>query len=41
VNAHVAVAAYFGRANGKSVIQAIYPSGKNGNFGYIEATYRF
>jgi hypothetical protein len=41
MNAHLALSAYFGHANGKLVIQSIYPAGKNGNFGYLEATYKF
>jgi hypothetical protein len=41
VNARLSLSAYFGRANGKLVMQTIYPAGKNGNFGYLEATYRF
>jgi hypothetical protein len=40
-NAHVAVAAYYGHAAGKLVVQAIYPQGKNANFGYLELTFKF
>lgn len=36
-----AIEAYYGYANGKSVMWDIYPDGKNGSFGYIEATYTF
>ena len=41
VNSHVALSAYFGHAAGHSVMQQIYPKGTTGNFGYLEATYRF
>lgn len=41
INAHFAVGAYYGHANGKLVMQSIYPKGKNGNFGYLELTYKF
>ena len=41
VNAHLAVSLYWGYAQGKSVIQTIYPLGKDGHLGYIEATYKF
>jgi hypothetical protein len=36
-----AVEAYYGYANGKGVMRNIYPDGKNGAFGYLEATYTF
>ncbi|MCZ2152645.1 MAG: alginate export family protein [Bryobacterales bacterium] len=36
-----AIEAYYGYANGKSVMRQIYPDGKNGSFGYLEATYTF
>ncbi|MDZ7637968.1 MAG: alginate export family protein [Bryobacterales bacterium] len=36
-----AVEAYYGHANGKSVMRSIYPDNKNGSFGYLEATYTF
>jgi hypothetical protein len=32
---------YFGYADGHAVAQAIYPKGKNGQFGYVEANVRF
>jgi hypothetical protein len=43
VNAHLAVTLYWGYAQGKSVIQTIYPRGKDGHLGlgYVEATYKF
>ncbi len=40
VNPHIAVGAYYGYAAGKLVIQSIYPGGRNGNFGYLEFTFR-
>jgi hypothetical protein len=39
-NRHVTFTAYLGYAQGLSVMQQIYPSGKNGQFGYIEALFR-
>jgi hypothetical protein len=41
LNAHVAVTLYYGYAQGKSVIEAIYPRGKDGHLGYVELNYRF
>ena len=41
VNQHFAFAAYYARAQGKLVLQDIYPKGRNANFGYLEANYRF
>jgi len=41
VNAHVAFTLYWGYAQGKSVISAIYPRGKDGHLGYAELTYKF
>ncbi|MCC7341636.1 MAG: alginate export family protein [Bryobacterales bacterium] len=35
------IEAYYGYANGKSVMRNIYPSGKNGSFGFLEANYTF
>ena len=40
VNPHVSVGLYYGHAAGKSVIQSIYPSGRNANFGYLELNFR-
>jgi hypothetical protein len=40
VNAHASVGLYYGHAAGKLVPQAIYPNGKNANFGYLELTFR-
>jgi len=39
-DAHVSVGAYLGHAAGKSVVQAIYPKGANGNFGFLELLLR-
>lgn len=41
LSAYVAVAAYYGRDLGKPVVQAIYPQGKNANFGYLELSFKF
>ena len=41
VNAHLSVTPYLGYAAGKSVIQAVYPKGKDGHLAFLEATYRF
>ncbi|MEJ5366879.1 MAG: alginate export family protein [Bryobacteraceae bacterium] len=41
VNARVAFAGYIGHMQGKAAVQRIYPQGGNGNFGYLELTYRF
>ncbi len=41
VNARVTLGAYFAAAQGKSVMQAIYPQGTNARFGYVELGYRF
>jgi hypothetical protein len=41
VNAHVAFTGYLGHAVGKAAMAAIYPKGTNGNFGYLELTYKF
>ena len=32
---------YYGYANGKSVMRSIYPDGKNGAFGFLEANFTF
>jgi hypothetical protein len=39
--AHTSVGGYYGRADGKSVIEKIYPSGHNAQFGFVEVNYRF
>ena len=41
VSNNLSLEGFYGYANGKSVMQAIYPDGKNGSFGYIEANYTF
>ncbi len=38
---HVTLSGYYGYANGKSVISAIYLKGKGGSLGYLEVFYRF
>jgi len=38
---HATFTLYCGFAQGKSVIQEIYPRGKNAHLGYAEVTYRF
>jgi hypothetical protein len=41
VNAHLALGGYCGHAAGKLVTQSIYPKDKNGNFGFLELTWKF
>ncbi len=41
VNARASIGLYYGYAEGKSVIQHIYPHGPNGQLGFLEVTYRF
>jgi hypothetical protein len=41
INPHATVSGYYAHARGHSVMRAIYPRGKNANFGYLELTYRF
>ena len=41
VNPHIAFTLYYGYAQGKSVINAIYPRGKDGHLAYAELNYRF
>lgn len=41
INARWTLSGYWGYANGKSVIAAIYPEGKNARFGYLELGVRF
>jgi hypothetical protein len=38
---HVTVTAYFGHAQGLGAIEQIYPKGTNGEFGYVEAAFKF
>jgi len=39
-NKHATFTGYLGYAQGKAVMEEIYPSGKNGNFSYLEALFR-
>jgi hypothetical protein len=41
VNSTVSIGGYFAVAQGKSVMQAIYPDGRNARLGYLELSYRF
>ncbi len=41
VNARASVGLYYGYADGKSVIQHIYPHGENGQMAFLELNYRF
>jgi hypothetical protein len=41
INAHYAVAGYYGHAPSKSVVRNVYPGSTSGSFGYIEFTYKF
>jgi len=40
-NRHATFTAYFGYAQGLAVMEQIYPNGKDGKFGYVEALLRF
>ncbi len=41
INAKVNLNAYYGFADGKAVMQRIYPKGDNAQFGYVELNYKF
>jgi hypothetical protein len=41
LGAHASLGLYYGYADGKSVIQHIYPQGANGQQAYLDLTYRF
>jgi hypothetical protein len=41
MNAHITFNGYYGYAQGRAAMQAIYPRGKDGKFGYLEALYKF
>ena len=41
LNAHFSTTLYYGYADGKAVIRAIYPRGRVGHLGYLELTYKF
>lgn len=40
-NPNTTLTGYFGRASGRAVTSAIYPKGKDANFGYLELNLRF
>jgi len=40
-NRKLTLAAYFGYTQGLAAMEQIYPTGKDGRFGYLEALYRF
>ena len=40
LNSRVSIGVYYGHAAGKLVVQSVYPTGRNGNFGYLELTFR-
>ena len=39
--ARMTLTCYFGRTQGLAAMEQIYPGGKNGNFGYVEAAFKF
>ncbi len=41
VSPHASISLYYGYAEGKSVIRRIYPSGTNGQLGFVEVSYGF
>jgi hypothetical protein len=41
IDSHFSVSPFYGYATGKSVIQAIYPKGKDGHLAFLELNYRF
>jgi alginate export protein len=41
INSHFSITPYYGYAEGKSVIEAIYPKGKDGHLAFLEANLRF
>jgi hypothetical protein len=41
MNPHVTFNGYFGYAQGRAAMEFIYPRGKDGRFGYLEALYKF
>jgi hypothetical protein len=41
VDRHFTVSPYIGYAAGKTVVQAVYPRGKDGRLAFLELTYRF
>jgi hypothetical protein len=41
ISSHFSITPYYGYAQGKSVIQSIYPKGKDGHMAFLEANFRF
>jgi hypothetical protein len=41
INKNFVLGGYYGYAQGRSVMETIYPKGKNGSLFYVELTYRF
>jgi hypothetical protein len=41
LSSHFSITPYYGYAEGKSVIEAIYPKGKDGHLAFLEANLRF
>jgi hypothetical protein len=41
INSHLSLTTYYARAQGQSVIEAIYPQGKNADFWYVELMVKF
>lgn len=41
ISPQVSLTGYYGYALGRAAMQAIYPQGRNGSFGYVEVLYRF
>lgn len=41
INRSLTATGYYGYANGRAVLAAIYPKGKNGSLGYLEMAYKF
>jgi hypothetical protein len=41
INSHLSISPYYGYAQGKSVIQSIYPKGKDGHLAFLETNLRF
>jgi hypothetical protein len=41
INSHLSISPYYGFAQGKSVIQSIYPRGKDGHLAFLETNFRW
>jgi hypothetical protein len=41
LNSHIVITPYLGYAAGKSVIETIYPKGKDGHLAFLEFTFKF